>query len=106
MARRSAGGSVPRRWLRHRIGQDNGASGAVLSDRGHVEDQLMHWRKRLMRRLATDEAGHAHELTFSCFHSFPFLRAERTCQWLADAVNEARRELDFALWAYVFMPVG
>jgi len=49
-------------------------------------------------------AGDAHELTFSCFHGYPFLRAERTCQWLADAVNEARRDLDFQLWAYVFMP--
>lgn len=64
----------------------------------------MHWRKRLMRRLPVDEPGHAHELTFTCFHSFQFLRAERTCQWLADAVDEARRELDFALWGYVFMP--
>jgi putative transposase len=64
----------------------------------------MDWRKRLMRRPALNEPGHAHELTFTCFRSYPFLRAERTCQWLADAVNEARQELDFALWAYVFMP--
>src|ERR1700678_2069627 len=64
----------------------------------------MHWRKRLMRRPATNEPGHAHELTFTCFRSYPFLSAERTCQWLADEVNEARQSLDFALWAYVFMP--
>ncbi len=57
-----------------------------------------------MPRPAMNEPGHAHELTFTCFHSYPFLAAERTCQWLADEVNEARRQLDFALWAYVFMP--
>jgi putative transposase len=43
-------------------------------------------------------------LTFTCFHSYPFLSAERTCQWLAEEVNEARRVLDFQVWAYVFMP--
>jgi putative transposase len=64
----------------------------------------MHWRERLMRRPEMNEPGHAHELTFTCFRSYPFLRAERTCQWLADEVYEARRELEFELWAYVFMP--
>jgi len=64
----------------------------------------MDWRKRLMRRPAMNEPGHAHELTFTCFRGFAFLRAERTCQWLADEVNRARQELDFALLAYVFMP--
>src|SRR5271168_1108096 len=64
----------------------------------------MHWRNRRMRRPALNEPGHAHELTFTCFHSYPFLKAERACEWLADAVNDARRELDFQLWAYVFMP--
>jgi putative transposase len=57
-----------------------------------------------MRRPAANEPGHAHELTFSCFRGFSFLRAERTCQWLADAIDDARRAHDFALWAYVFMP--
>ena len=57
-----------------------------------------------MRRQATNEPGDAHELTFTCFRSYPFLSAERTCQWLAEEVNEARRALDFQLWAYVFMP--
>jgi putative transposase len=49
-------------------------------------------------------AGHAHELTFSCYHNFPFLKAERTCGWLADTIYAARTELGFKLWAYVFMP--
>jgi putative transposase len=64
----------------------------------------MDWRVRQMRRPAINEPGHAHELTFCCFHRYAFLKAERTCQWLADAVEKARIELDFALWAYVFMP--
>ena len=51
-----------------------------------------------------NEPGHAHELTFSCYHRFQFLQAERTCQWLAQAIDEARTELRFDLWAYVFMP--
>ena len=49
-------------------------------------------------------AGQAHALTFSCFHGYQFLRADRTCQWLADAINKVRIDFDFALWAYVFMP--
>jgi putative transposase len=64
----------------------------------------MDWRVRRMRRPAINEPGHAHELTFCCFHRYAFLKAERTCQWLADAIEKARVELDFALWAYVFMP--
>jgi len=57
-----------------------------------------------MRRPTVNEPGHAHELTFSCFHGFPFLKAERACEWLATAINQAREKLQFALWAYVFMP--
>jgi putative transposase len=51
-----------------------------------------------------NEPGHAHELTFSCYKRFPFLKAERTCAWLADSIEAARTSLDFDLWAYVFMP--
>jgi len=64
----------------------------------------MDWRLHSMRRPVLNEPGHAHELTFCCFHRYAFLKAERTCAWLADAINEARKELEFALWAYVFMP--
>jgi putative transposase len=51
-----------------------------------------------------NEPGHAHVLTFSCYRSYKLLAADRTCQWLAEAIDAARGELDFALWAYVFMP--
>ena len=63
----------------------------------------MDWRLRSMRRPAINEPGHAHELTFTCYRRFEFLKAERTCAWLAEAIEQARREQDFALWAYVFM---
>lgn len=48
--------------------------------------------------------GHAHELTFSCYLRYKFLSRDRTCQWLADEIETARRNLQFDLWAYVFMP--
>ena len=48
--------------------------------------------------------GDAHELNFSCFRRLPLLSKERTCQWFLDALDQARRRLDFALWAYVLMP--
>ena len=56
------------------------------------------------KRRTFNEPGHAHELTFSCYRRYEFLRAERTCLWLAEAIREAREALEFDLWAYVFMP--
>jgi putative transposase len=58
------------------------------------------YTKRCERWNAT---GHAHELTFSCYMSRPFLARERTCQYLVDAVNAATEKHEFDLWAYVFM---
>src|SRR5262249_45088448 len=48
--------------------------------------------------------GHAHELTFSCLHRLPLLTRDRTRLWLLQALEDARRRLDFDLWAYVIMP--
>jgi putative transposase len=48
--------------------------------------------------------GHAHELSFSCYRSFKFLEAERTCLWLIESINAARLKHDVAVWAYVIMP--
>ena len=64
----------------------------------------MHWSDRLMCRRAFNEPGHAHELTFTCHHRYAFLKAERTCVWLAESLSRARVKYDFSLWAYVFMP--
>jgi putative transposase len=48
--------------------------------------------------------GHAHELTFSCFHRLRLLSRARTCRWFVDSMQAARRDHDLALWAYVIMP--
>ncbi|TWT77712.1 Transposase IS200 like protein [Posidoniimonas polymericola] len=55
-------------------------------------------------RNSINTPGHAHELTFSCYQRLPMLSKPRTCEWLADAIEQARTELRFDLWAYVFMP--
>ena len=55
----------------------------------------MDWRTRSMRRPAIHKPGDAHELTFCCYKRYAFLKAERTCQWLADAIDKARVDLDF-----------
>lgn len=60
--------------------------------------------KRRRHRRNYNEPGHAHELTFSCFRGFQFLKAERTCEWLHDAIIAARKTHAFDLWAFVFMP--
>ncbi len=64
----------------------------------------MHHRDRHFRRRSSDDPGHSHGLTFSCYRQFRFLEAERTCLWLADPIETARRRWEFDLWAYVFMP--
>src|SRR5262245_1072676 len=60
--------------------------------------------KSRIHRKAINTPGHAHELTFSCYQRFPFLKVERTCQWLADAIQTARAKYSFELWAFVLMP--
>ena len=57
-----------------------------------------------IHRHAINTPFHAHELTFSCYRRFPFLKVERTCQWLASAIEAARAKRSFGLWAFVFMP--
>jgi len=59
---------------------------------------------RRAHRRSYNEPGHAHELTFSCYHGYNFLEPDRTCQWLCDAIDRARQEYHFHVWAYVFMP--
>lgn len=59
---------------------------------------------RQRRRRAFNIPGHVHELTFTCYRRFPFLKAERTRRWLAASIERARVKWDFDLWAFVFMP--
>jgi len=51
-----------------------------------------------------NDAGHAHELTFSCFKRQPLLDKNRSRLWMIDAIARARELHRFHLWAYVIMP--
>jgi putative transposase len=56
------------------------------------------------RRVRYNEPGQPRELTFSCYCGYAFLHQDRTRQWLAEAIDAARRKYGFQIWAYVFMP--
>src|SRR5262249_8497060 len=56
------------------------------------------------RKVTYNLPGHAHFLTYSCFQRLPLLSADRSRAWVVEALQEARRKLDFDLWAYVLMP--
>ncbi len=56
------------------------------------------------RRKAYNIAGRAYEMTFSCYRNRNFLSKDRVCRWLVESIERTRVELDYALWAYVFMP--
>jgi len=62
--------------------------------------------KRLPRktRIAWNEAGHAHFLTYSCFQRLPLLTRDRTRKWVIAAMEDLRQSLHVAHWAYVIMP--
>jgi putative transposase len=60
--------------------------------------------QRFRHRKSYNDSGHAHELTFTCYQRFRFLASDRTRGWLVESIQEARVRLDFALWAFVFMP--
>jgi putative transposase len=51
-----------------------------------------------------DEPGHAHELTFSCYHRQPYLNDPLLCDLLLDELNQSRQHHHYRLWAYVLMP--
>lgn len=48
--------------------------------------------------------GHAHFLTFSCFHRRPFLAGDRSRGWMIDAIALACQRHSLHLWAWVIMP--
>ena len=66
-----------------------------------VKTSTGNFRKTCQR---VSKPGDAHELTFSCYRNQPFLKAERTCRYLVDAIEKVRRKHNFSLWAYVFIP--
>ncbi len=57
--------------------------------------------KRLRR---IEAAGEARALNFACFQNQAFLKSERACRWLADAVARALVAHECDLWAWCFMP--
>ena len=56
------------------------------------------------RRVRYHEPGQPRELTFSCYRHYAFLRRDRTREWLCQALQQARTQCGFQLWAYVLMP--
>lgn len=56
------------------------------------------------RRVRFNEPGQPRELTFSCYRRYAFLGRDRTREWFCEALDEARREFAYQLWAYVVMP--
>lgn len=65
-----------------------------------TSDKNVH-RKRCRR---WNTPGDAHCLTFSTYCCRPFLRSERTCRWLVEALDAARDRRGFHLWGWVIMP--
>jgi putative transposase len=76
----------------------------ICYDLRFAEEGQMDFRDRLQRPRGYNDPGHAHELTFSCYQKYEFLSKERTCCWLADELDRVRKKLNYALYAYVFMP--
>jgi putative transposase len=49
-------------------------------------------------------AGHAHELTFSCYKRFSYFKDEIACRMFLESIQKAKNKFNFKLWAYVIMP--
>ncbi len=48
--------------------------------------------------------GHAHELTFSCYHQYRYLVDSTSCSLFIEELEKAGKEFHFHIWAYVLMP--
>lgn len=55
-------------------------------------------------RRSINEPGHAHFFTFSCWKRWPLLSKDRSRQWVIDAIEQTRQNLNLSVWAYVIMP--
>jgi putative transposase len=60
--------------------------------------------QRRKRRVAINEPGHAHELTFSCFRRLRLLAGSRAKRVFLQCLDDARQRFAFEVWAYVVMP--
>ena len=59
------------------------------------------YRKKLKRY---NIPNHARELTFSCYHKYPYFNDPIACMIFMDFLRNARSAYDFELWAWVIMP--
>ncbi len=48
--------------------------------------------------------GHAHELTFSCYHSSEYFTDENACMIFTEELEKSKKVYSFKLLAYVIMP--
>ena len=55
-------------------------------------------------RKSFNEPNHAHELTFSVYKRRPFLLLPGVPEIFLDNLDNARKKLNFEIWAYVLMP--
>ncbi|MGI8923297.1 MAG: REP-associated tyrosine transposase [Fimbriimonadales bacterium] len=61
-------------------------------------------RDKRKQRMAYAEAGHAHELTFSCYRGLPLLENDAFKRLFLMSLDKARKRHGFMVWAYVIMP--
>ena len=47
---------------------------------------------------------HAHELTFSCYHRYDYLKDPVVCNILFEELGYVKEKFNFKIWAYVLMP--
>ena len=74
----------------------------VVNARSYIlAGESMPHRKRLKR---FNDPGHVHALNWFCFHGRKFLSKDRSRRWVVRAIERARREHPFDVWAYVLMP--
>ena len=61
-----------------------------------------YWFSKVRRRFEDDRMPH--ELTFSCYHRFPFLDRDLTRIWFVEALQTCRLNEPIDLFAWVIMP--
>ena len=60
--------------------------------------------KPLFEKKHYNTAGHAHELTFSCYRRRRYFENEKSCEIFIAELEKAKKKHDFLIWAYVIMP--
>src|SRR4051812_39627591 len=56
------------------------------------------------KRVKHYDDGGPHFLTFSCYQRMSLLSKDRTREWFVEALDQARTQHGFHLWAWVIMP--